>query len=341
MKTPCVIVAIGLCLGAGTTSHAVDSIKKTADTVYGDVKRVSKQEVELDRSGVSDKVPVNEIVMVYFADDPAQLKTARQDLLDGRYQDALNSLNEIATGAALGPLVKQDIDYYKAFCAAKLALGGSGAITEAGSQMATFAKRNPDSYHFFDANETVGDLLVAMGRYSSAERYYDRLAAAPWPDYRMRANVAIGRARLAQGKTAEARQAFQTVLGLTATTDLAKAQQLAARLGIASCEEDPDKAIQAVDDILATANREDMQLHARAYITKGNALRKVGRNQEALMAFLHVDLLYFAATDAHAEALFNLVELCNAQNKAERAVRFRRTLFEQYPNSSWTKRGGS
>ena len=78
---------------------------------------------------------------------------------------------------------------------AKLALNGEGEIAVAGRQMIGFTKKHPTSYHYFEACETVGDLLVAARSYGPATEYYNRLRTeAPWPDYRLRASVAIGRA---------------------------------------------------------------------------------------------------------------------------------------------------
>ena len=99
--------------------------------------------------------------------------------------------------------------------------------------------------------------------------------------------------------------------------------------------------IKAVDEILAKADPEDVELHARAYNTKGTALRKTGRTKEALLAFLHVDVLYFAVPEAHAEALANLAELWNELNRTERAMRARDLLESQYANSPWARQGGS
>lgn len=340
MKTRCVILAAGLWLAAGAVGRAVDTVRTTTSTVIGEVKQVSRLEIVLIRSGLPQKVPANEIVTIYFDDEPSLMKTARSHLLEGRYQDALTALKKVER-AKLDKLIRQDFDFYEAFCNARLALGGSGTIKEAGGKMRDFLDKNADSYRYYQACEVMGQLYVALNAYPWAEQYFGRVATAPWPDYKMRANVAIGRARLAQGKIPEAREAFQAVLKLPAEGDLAKSQHLAATLGMAQCMEDPNQTIKTVDGILETADPEDVELHARAFNTKGTALRKAGRSQEALLAFLHVDVLYFAVPEAHAEALANLAQLWDEAHKTERAVQTRRVLAEQYPNSPWAKRGGS
>ena len=60
-----------------------------------------------------------------------------------------------------------------------------------------------------------------------------------------------------------------------------------------------------------------------------------------MLAFLHVDVLYFSVPEAHAEALANLVELWTELPNTERAVRARKILQEQYANSPWAKKEGA
>jgi len=56
-----------------------------------------------------------------------------------------------------------------------LAMSGSMKIIDAGHMMKTFADANPKSYHYFEASQLVGDLLVAIGSYGPATEYYRRL----------------------------------------------------------------------------------------------------------------------------------------------------------------------
>jgi len=344
MKMRCVVLAAAVGLAAGAACWAFDTVKTTSGTVSGTVVSMNPLEVVVEQNALRKPVAVNEIVTVFYDDEPTQLRTARTHLLTGRYEDALASLENVDPSAVSRLVVKQDIAFFKALCAAKIALGGGGSISDAGRQMMAFVTTHKGSYHYFEACEAVGDLLVALRKYPNAEEYYSRLARdAPWPDYKMRAGVALGRARLAQNKVAEAKRTFETVLGMDADSDLARAQHLAASLGKATClasEGQHDQAIKTVAAILEKADPEDIELHARAYNTLGNAYRKAGRDKEALMAFLHVDVLYFTVPECHAEALANLAELWTKVHKAERAVRARRILDERYKNSPWAKQGG-
>jgi len=347
MRTRIVILAVAVCLAAASACWAFDTIKTESESIRGTVIGMSPLKVTIQQGaagGLEKEVPVNEIETIYYDDEPTQLKTARLHISSGRYEDALSTLGGIDTSEISREVVKQDVDFYKAHCTARLALGGNGKVLDAARQMSAFLSANKGSYHFLEATEAMGDLAVANGSYDQAEVHYRKLAVPPWPDYKMKAGVALGRARLAQGNTAGAKQAFEVVLGMDAGDDLAKAQHLAATLGKARClaaEGAHAQAIKVVQDILARADPEDVELQARAHNTLGTALRKAGRDKEALMAFLHVHLLYFAVPEAHAEALANLVELWKAVHKTERAVQAQRMLEERYANSRWNKQGAS
>lgn len=338
------ILAAGACLAAASASGA-DSIRTTTQRgpLPVTIQKMSPLEVEVSVGVTPRTISVNEIVYISYDREPAALSTARTALLAGRYEDALTSLARINADDQDRREIKQDVEFYRALCSAELALGGSGEIAAAGKQMAAFVTSHTGSYHWLRANELVGDMLVADGKFDRAEAYYSELAKAPWPDYKMRAGVAIGRAQLAQGteaKRVEALKSFESVLASDATGELAQSQRLAATVGKARClaaGKQYDEAIQIVNDVIAKADPEQVELNSRAYNTLGTALKNAGRLKEARMAFLHVDVLYFTVPETHAEALANLAELWEKENKPQRAARARQMLEERYKNSPWAK----
>ena len=157
----------------------------------------------------------------------------------------------------------------------------------------------------------------------------------------MRAGVAIGRALLAHGKNSQALDAFEKVLAYQGQDPLSQAQNLAANLGKAAvlvAMKKNDEAVVLINSILNKADPEDAGNMARAYNILGNALRQQGKTKEAVLAFLHVDLLYPSLPDAHAEALYNLAKLWDDLHKTERAARARQVLEQQYKNSPWAQK---
>ena len=251
------------------------------------------------------------------------------------------------------PEVLADVEFYKALCAARRALGGNGDIAAAGGEMIAFQTKYPNNYHYLEACEVVGDLLVAKGLFAKAEEYYQKLAQAPWEDYKMRAGVGIGRAQLAAGKAATALKTFEDVLSNESVNDQTDMPRQLAKLGKARCliaTGKTEEAVKLAQAAIAKLSPKDSRLNAEAYNTLGTALRKAAANEaerskardallnRALLAFLHVDVLYNGTPDTHAEALANLVELFTELRKSDHAGICRKTLIERYPLSPWTAR---
>ncbi len=324
--------ALGLMIAA---SAMADTIVTADGKLTGKVTQTSPTEITLDQSGVSKTVPINEIENIYFEDEPMPLRNARNICRTGRYEEALDLLEKINVDDIDRAEIKQEIQFYRGMASARLAIpsGEAAKIKEAGKLLFEFLQANPKSFHFFEANELVGDLLIAGGKASAAMSFYGQVAKAPWPDYQMRAGVAIGRGMLSQGKPDEALKSFQAVIDNDAKGETADRQRLAAKLGKARClaeTKKTDEAIKLAQEIVDKAEAEQTDLNAQAYVVLGIAHRQAGRTKEALWAFLHVDILYPSEGEAHMEALKNLIPLWKELQKPERAAEAERILKEQY-----------
>ena len=64
-------------------------------------------------------MPVNEIRGISFDDEPTELNQARVKAANGAYDDAAALLAKISPAAVKRDFVKQDLEFYQAFCAAK------------------------------------------------------------------------------------------------------------------------------------------------------------------------------------------------------------------------------
>ncbi len=322
-----VVLAAAAWLAVSPLARA-DVVIKVEGQAMGDVVRTSATEVTLQTRGssTSTKVPVNEIRSIRYSDEPARLNTARTAIDAGRNEDAVTGLEGINVAEIRRKEIQEDVAFYTALAKARIALAGADpeAVVEAGKLMAGFVKASPGSYHYYHACEVLGDLYVAVGQYAAAQGFYVQVAQAPWPDYQMRAGVALGRALLAEGKSEEALKRFQAVLDTEATGESAAQQRLAATLGKARCLAEAgqsDEAVTLVQGVIDNTDAEQRQLLAQAYNALGLAHRKAGRVQDALLAYLHVDILYFNSPKEHVEALENLVELWEEAQQPERAER--------------------
>ena len=343
MKKHCLVTVLALWAWTASAAWAIDQIRKNDGTppVIGRITDMSPLRVAIEANRGGGEIPVSQIAQVIFDGEPGALKTAKTQILAGHYEEGLATMEKVELPDSARKEVVQEYKFYKALATAKLALAGTGTIIDAGRMMIAFVTENPTSFHFFEASEVVGDLLVANRTYDRAAEYYGKLAQAPWPEYKIRANVAIGRAFLAQSKAADALKAFEAALAVPAQGEDADRLRLVASLGKIRCNAEaskPEEVIKIAEDLIAKTDAEQVAVMGGAYNILGAALKKAGRTKEALMAFLHVDVLYYSDADAHAEALANLAELFNTLQQTERAVRARRTLDEQYPNSPWARR---
>jgi tetratricopeptide (TPR) repeat protein len=283
---------------------------------------------------------VNEIRSVIFDGEPPELSQARVNAANGAYKNALEILHKVDTSAVRREFVREDIEFYKAWCAAQLALAGDGEIVDAGRQLNSFVRSHPQNFHYLAAVEMMGDLLMAGERFEHAQKQYADLAKAPWPDYKMRAAVLVGRTLQAQGKHAEAIQQFDAALAMTDGGADAENQRLAATLGKAVSLAETggvEEAVNTIEKVIHDADPQQKELHARAYNALGRCYEKAGKTKDALLAYLHVDVLYNNVPEAHAEALAHLAPLWKAIGQEERAREARQSLEERYGSSRWAK----
>lgn len=340
------VLAAAACFALGSTAAqaADDTIRKNnGEQVKAPVQAVSKEGVTFEKGGKQETLKPFEITAIRFSDAPPTMISIISQVINGGYENAIKSLDGIDAGSLERAESKQELQYLKAYCNGRLALGGSVDVNEAGKQLREFVKAFPDSYHYYPANELLGDLAAAAGKYDAAAGFYKMLADSSFDEYKTRAGVAIGRARLAEKKYPEALAEFETALSLAekGSGPAADAAKQSALIGKAACLAEtgkPEEGLKVVDEVLAKLPAEEVDLHAQAYLAQGHCYRKMPKHaMQALIAFKHVDVLYFSNAQAHAEALSNLTALWLEMGKQERAVEATELLKQRYPNSPWAK----
>ena len=326
---------------AAAAAGFTDRIRTSGGSEAGEITGTTPLEISLDKgtAGII-KIPVNQLRSVLLDEEPPELTQARLNARNGGYATALERLGQLDTSSVKRDLVREDVEFYLAYCAAQQALGGNGEVTDAGRKLNEFVRRHPQNFHYLETVETMGDLLMASDKFAAAQRQYAELAKAPWPDYKMRAGVLLGRTLQAQRKHQEAIQEFDAVLATPDASAAAKDQKLSAALGKAVSlaeSEQLDQAVQLIEQMILDTDPEQKELQARAYNALGDSYQRAGRTKDALLAFLHVDVLYSTVPEAHAEALSHLATLWDAVGQSARAREARQTLNEQYRGSRFAK----
>jgi tetratricopeptide (TPR) repeat protein len=338
----CLVCATAALFASPTlAAQFTDRIRTTGGSEAGEITSTTPLGLSLDK-GTAGKieVPVNRIRSVVLDDEPSELTQARLNARNGGHATALERLEKIDLSKVRRDLVREDVEFYLAYCGAQQALGGNGDVSDAGRKLNEFVREHPQSFHYLEAVETMGDLLMASDKFAAAQRQYAELAKAPWPDYQMRAGVLLGRTLAAQGKHPLAIKQYDIVLAGSADDAAAKEQKLSATLGKAVSlaeTEKIDEAVKLIEQMILDTDPEQKELQARAYNALGDSYERAGRKKDALLAFLHVDVLYSTVPDAHAEALSHLATLWDEVGQTARAREAKQTLNDQYHGSRWTK----
>lgn len=307
--------------------------------VRGTISTVSQTEVTVNSSGQTQNVSVAEIRLVSFGDEPVGLREGRSRAISGKFAQAQTDLQRVDASSVSKPLIKSDLSFYLALVDARTALTTGGDKAAASQSMLTFVRSAPKSHHFFEAAEVLGDLAVAQGDHASAARYYGSIVSkAPWPEFKLRASLLEARALIDQGNVADAKTKYESMARLTAPSSEAKRLQLFAKIGRARCiaeTEDQQAGIETIQKIIQDYDSTDIELFGRAYNALGDCYRVAEKPKDALMAYLHVDVLFYAEPTVHAESLYWISQLWQQIGKTDRAAAAKNLLTERYGGSRW------
>lgn len=344
MRRKCFLAAALLPLfTAATFAQSFDVVVlQEGSPKRGNIVETNKDYIGLEVTGVTSQIEVVNVKRVVFATAPSQLSSAQTSIAAGQLEDALEKLQQVDLGDVQSNIVAEEVKYYIAYCASKLALAGGGDKNTAAQLMGAFAK-NTGTYHYYEANEIMGELAVSSGRPDAAANFFRKVGEAPWPDYKMKAAVLEGQALIAQEEYRDAYTKFQQVLDSSMNTPVATRMKEFATLGKAKCMAaamKPEEGVKLAQQIIANGDSRDGELFARAYNALGFCHVMAKQPKDALLAYLHVDLMFYQDPSQHAEALYHLISLWKEVNETERALKARTLLKQRYPGSIWSSKAG-
>ena len=342
-----IVLSLLICFSCfANASIAQDSIllkkaKGRSSSVLGKITSSSKDKIDITVGTSKRTIKVSDIRRVSFRAEPGSLKSARQAVLGGQYEQAIEALERIEADKRDSKFIVADIAFYKAYANGQLAVRGSTNVKAAVSGLLSFRKMHKDSYHYYETAELLGDLAVALGKFDAAVKYYGDYANAPFPEFKLRGGILEANALRATDQYAAAEKRYDEVLGIPAAGEQADRQKTLAEIGKSACmaaRGDHAEAIKMLEQIIALNDPADGEVFAPAYNALGLAYRKSGKTMDAALAYLHVDVLFFSQRNEHAEALYNLSSIWNDLNKPGRAVEARKTLSQRYGGTVWAKR---
>lgn len=345
LQAPIMAVVLAALLAGQTVAQVPGRLLlSNAPSISGNIVAVSPIGVEIDVRGEQQTVPIERIREVTFTAEPQSLKAARVAIMRGQAAQAIDDLAKIDPAEIDGAeqLIVDELEFVKA-----AALGGqaaaSGENLAAGEKaVRDFLGKHPQSHHVFPMQELLAKLLARSGKFADAAAALAPLERGP-PAYRVRATAARGGLFYDQKKYEEAMREF-TAAGQITTDPQDKAsaaQKRSAELGAARCLARQGKGadgVAAVERIIGETDPDDGEILGQAYNVLGDAWRSVGKEQDAIIAFLTVSLVYNSVSETRAEALYNLAQLWDQAKYPQRAEEARQELASAYPDSIWARK---
>ncbi len=337
-------VAVQLACGSWLVADEIET--RDGKKILGTIQKEAANEVLILSQGKTEpqSVAVNRIAKVHYTGQPALLTHARS--MEDAYElrTAAEEYSKVQAELKGKPPILQAAQFGEARVLALLALDESTGLEESISRLEKFAQENSDTRHHFPLQKLRGRLYFAKKDFGKAVQAFEELAKAPWTEARLESLTYQGRVLRAQSKLDQAIVRFDEVVATKPESGDQQLVQTEALLEKAKCllaHDKREQEIKSLEQAIDVAPMHAQDIQAEAYIALGDAYRATQRPKDALLSFLHVELLFAKNKDLHARALYNLVQLWNELGQPDRAAAVRKNLKTIYPSSSWNKRLGS
>ncbi|MDA7978830.1 MAG: hypothetical protein MPJ50_08680 [Pirellulales bacterium] len=334
----CVLIFAGPAL-------ALDTIRLAGESINGTIQSMTRDEVVIREVGNSEPraILVDEIISISFSGAPAAMQTVVGQMESGDYNGMQRTLElpSLALDKLTDNQVKAEVSFCAAYAAARNALNGNGNLEAAGRDMRAYVDTHPNHWRYYAAAQALGELYSAVGAEDEAIRAFALLRAAPSKEIKLNGAMAQAQSMLASGQHEGAMALFKEVLDDGGSSELAKVRLMTAEVGLVACQAQlgqAEEGIKIIKNIIDEGDAENASLFAMAYTALGNCHLAKGENKDALLAFLHVELLYPSQSRYRAEALYHLSRLWGEVGQGERAVQARQILLSTYSDSVWARK---
>jgi len=330
------------------TASGADQVTRRSDRVVfrGEVTVMTPSLLTIRlQNGQAQEIPVSDVLTIRYDMEPPTLSQAQSSERSGALDVALEKYRLIQKeyGGEDRRLVS-DLKFLIARTQVRMALANPAEATAASKAISDFRSENKTNFRYLEATLLEAELLsLDAAKAADARTLLSDVQKSDVKGYRLQAGVQLGLLLLSGRDTAGAMMAFDGVVQESAGDAASSAAFYDASLGKAMCQKSDgklDESIAALNEVIGKASESESRTLARAWVLKGDCLREKGLPKDALMAYLHVDVLYASEPAAHAEALFYLASLWGPAGHQNRADDARAQLNSRYPNSSWAKQTG-
>ncbi|MCP4175484.1 MAG: tetratricopeptide repeat protein [Fuerstiella sp.] len=337
-----VVVAV-----AAQSLFAVDIVTRRNDNTQlrGEIISMRQDQIVLKRTnGEEISISVSNLKNVRFDKEPLELSPARSNERSGALDVALTRYKEVQSEYTGGDKrLKTDLEFLIARVVGKQALTDPSRADAANKALEEFRSTNKDNFRYLEATLLQASIHALNGETDAGKLLLDEVQASGVKGYQLQAGVDKGRLLLLADDTAGALQSFDDVIQKSKGDESATGAMYDGLLGRAMClkqQSSLDESIKTLDEVIDKAPPAETRTLAEAWVRKGDCLRQKNQGKAALMAYLHVDVLYSGEPAQHAEALLRLSRLWGPSGHQDRAVDASARLLERYPNSQWAGQSG-
>ena len=326
-------------------SLAVDIVTRRSDNskIRGSISSATRSEIIVkSTSGTEIKIPITDVRRVQFDREPTALISARANEGSGAFELALEKYTKIQKGYNNSDRrLSTELKFLIARTTAKMAATNPTKAVEAARLLADFRSKNGTNFRYLEATLMHAKLLGTNGKADEGKTLLAEVQQSSVSGYQLQAGVELGSLMLKSDDLDGALAAFTDVVKKSSDNANAKAALFAGLLGQASClqkQNNHDQAVKVLDRIIEEASEFESSTLASAWLRKGDSLQVKKEIKAALLAYLHVDVLYPREAAQHAEALYQLSSLWGPAGHADRAAEASARLTSKYPNSMWAKK---
>ena len=328
-----ILMLFALLIGYTAESFCADVVRrKSGAALTGEIKEVAPQGVVIEVKSKKQTIDAFDIETINFAGQSALLTRAKKNFIDGKYEDVVEAAADLAKDPPKKQSIAADLEYLPAAAAGMLALSGRSEPGPAKTKLGEFVASHGKSYQYLPAVNMLAELAMLDGDFDAAGKQYEILAKGKSVEGQRKGLMGVARVYLQQGKSNEARSAAERLTALGGNAESSRGVEL--QLILAACDAAEGKTEQAVTSLLSVVKAlptDQMLLRAQTYNTLGYCYEKENRLEEAALAYLHTDLVYFQDAREHAKALKQLIAIWEKLNRPDRVAEARRILQERYP----------
>ncbi|MBL8824304.1 MAG: tetratricopeptide repeat protein [Planctomycetia bacterium] len=304
----------------------LDRSSKTGGTLLrsGSIAQEDPGKITLNSGdGRRSDIPVPDVVDVIYDGEPqAEMNSVRQSERDHRYDAALAACSDAMKKTTPDKkLLRRHLEYKMAELRSIQAEKGTPAA-QAIDALRVFIKNHPDSRQSLSCLETLGRLLIASeepvtevldslaqlrSRFGADNKEVANRCDLIRSDLILQQLSALFAKAGAAGSKSQLTAASKSLQELQTISDRSIHPELAARIIFCQVLQDPSKAPEQWEALLATTD--DPTSRAAIHLTRGDFYRLTRKDREAMWDYLWVDTVYFADRHQQAKALYQLMEV--------------------------------